>query len=69
MKMKAAKNPVSTKNIKRIMFRPNTRAPHIPVAVLTFFDTPRKGQRPKNWLSTTLLTSEEPIAIKMRFPI
>ena len=32
-------------------------APPIPAAVFIFFDTPRKGHRPKNWLNTTLLTS------------
>jgi len=30
--------------------------PLIPAAVFVFFDTPRKGQIPRNWLSTTLLT-------------
>ena len=37
----------------------NITAPPIPTAVFTFFDTPRKGHKPKNWLSTTLLTNEE----------
>ena len=38
----------------------------MPAAVSTFLETPRNGQSPKNWLSTTLLTSAEPIAIKIR---
>ena len=33
----------------------NITAPPIPAAVLTFFETPRKGQIPRNWLKTTLL--------------
>ena len=32
-------------------------APPMPAAVLMFFDTPRNGQSPRNWLSTTLLIS------------
>lgn len=35
----------------------------IPLAVLVFFDTPRNGHNPRNWLSTTLLTREELIKI------
>ena len=31
-------------------------APPIPAAVSVFFETPRKGQIPRNWLNTTLLT-------------
>ena len=31
----------------------------MPSAVSTFLETPRNGQSPRNWLSTTLLTSEE----------
>ena len=38
-------------------------APPIPAAVSTFLDTPTKEQIPRNWLSTTLLTSAELIAI------
>ena len=38
-------------------------APPIPEAVSTFFDTPRNGHIPKNWLSTTLFTMADPIAI------
>ena len=30
-------------------------APPIPAAVSVFFETPRKGQIPRNWLNTTLL--------------
>ena len=29
----------------------------MPTAVLTFFDTPRNGHTPRNWLRTTLLTN------------
>ena len=39
----------------------------IPEAVSTFFDTPRKGQRPRNWLSTTFDTSEDEIKIMEDF--
>ena len=35
----------------------------MPAAVSIFLETPRKGQIPRNWLSTTLLTSAEPTAI------
>ena len=35
----------------------------IPAAVLVFLDTPRKGHKPKNWLSTTLLTNEDEISM------
>ena len=38
-------------------------APPIPAAVSVFFDTPKKGQIPRNWLNTTLFTMAEPIAI------
>ena len=37
----------------------NTRAPPIPTAVSVFLETPKKGQRPRNWLSTTLWTMAE----------
>lgn len=42
-------------------------APPIPAAVFIFFDTPRKGHRPKNWLNTTLLTNAVLIAITNKF--
>ena len=36
-------------------------APPIPAAVSIFLDTPKKGQSPRNWLSTTLFTRAAPI--------
>ena len=44
-------------------------APPIPAEVLTFLDTPTKEQIPRNWLSTTLLTSAELIAIMSKSTI
>ena len=50
--------------------RTNVTAAPIPAAVFIFFDTPRNGQRPKNWLRTTLLTREELIRrIKRSFTL
>ena len=40
-------------------------APPMPAAVSVLLETPRKGQIPRNWLSTTLFTSAEPIAIRI----
>lgn len=40
-------------------------APVIPTAVDTFFDTPRKGQIPRNCANTTLLTNMADIIIKI----
>ena len=34
----------------------NITAPPIPAAVFVFFETPRKGHIPRNWLNTTLFT-------------
>ena len=34
-------------------------APPMPAAVSTLLETPRKGQRPRNWLRTTLFTIAE----------
>src|SRR5665648_263015 len=40
-------------------------APDIPIAVLTLFETPRKGHTPRNWARTMLLTSIAEIISKM----
>ena len=42
-------------------------APPIPAAVLTFFDTPKNGQIPMNWLRITLFTRAADIANKIIF--
>ena len=41
----------------------NVTAAPIPIAVSTFFDTPKKGQIPKNCDNTTLLTNTAAINI------
>ena len=40
-----------------------TTAPDIPTAVEILLDTPKKGQMPKNWENTMLLTNIAPIMI------
>jgi hypothetical protein len=35
----------------------NVTAPVMPMPVDIFFETPRKGQIPRNWLKTILLTN------------
>ena len=40
-------------------------APDIPTAVLSLEDTPRKGQIPRNWLRTMLLTNIAEMMMKM----
>ena len=65
---RAGKLPSADAMMEANVITKTTAAP-IPAAVSTFLDTPRKGQIPRNWLNTTLLTNIEPKNINNKSPI
>ena len=65
-KPKASRIYFCTKKVTIVeIVKTKVTAALMPTAVDTFFDTPKKGQIPKNWDNTTLFTKTAAINIKI----